>query len=72
MIFHYLIACRAAKVMRKRSDIDISVWRTFDNQGKAPLTDNPLIPLGRGDYHLGICRRGTIMRYRIRTNGVSV
>lgn len=46
--------------MRKRSDIDISVWRThmFD-QGKAPLTDSALVPR-RGSW-------GLSSSYRLQT-----
>jgi len=50
--------------MRKRSDIDISVWRTFDSQGKAPLTDNPLIPRG-GSWGLSSCYLQTRHNYEI-------
>ena len=64
MDFHYLITCRAAKVMRKRSDIDISVWCTFDVQGKAPLTDNPLTPHG-GPWGLSSCYLQTRHNYEI-------
>jgi len=52
--------------MRKRPDIDISV-RVFQFRG----TGTSRLWGGTHDHGLFFCRRGTIMRYRTRTNGVS-
>jgi hypothetical protein len=57
--FYYF---RAAKVMRKRADIEISVGVSVDSAQRS------LFP----DLTCDFCRHGTIMKYRIRSNGVSV
>ena len=64
-IFHFLITCRVAKVMRKRSDIVISVWRThLDGHGSDPLTDSPSVPRG-GSWGLSSCHLQTRHNYEI-------
>lgn len=67
---------RGAKVMRKRPDIEISVCVPIcEAQIPLPLTDSiwsRVVLCGGGPSNFVNCRHGTIMRYHIPSNGVSV